>query len=99
MRPPRSPPLRDHLKAEGLGKGDDRPDDREIPGVGAQFPDEDGIDLEGVDRQILQVRQDGISGAEVVYRDLHPGFTQFGEGPPGGLDVLHHCAFGDLEAE
>src|SRR6185312_5617018 len=59
---------------------------------------EPGIDLEHVDRQGLQVGQHGVTGAEIVDGDLHTNFLELRQGVSGGFDVVHHGAFGDLQA-
>jgi len=86
------------LQAERFGERDDRSHDREITWIGTEFTDEALVDLEGVHRQRLQVRQSAVSGAEVVDGDADTGLLEAPEGDPGGLDVLHHHALGDLQA-
>src|SRR5262249_22259180 len=88
----------DQLQAERFGKADDRPNDGQVAGVGTQVAYEPGVDLEHVDRQRLQVRQNGIAGAEVVDGDLDPDLLELGQGLAGGFDVVHHRTFGDLQA-
>ena len=43
------------------------------------------------------MRQNGITGAEVVDGDLDADFLQRLEGLAGGVDVTNHGAFGDLQ--
>ena len=64
--------LRDHLQAEGLSKPDDGADDGQITGAGPQITHEPGVDLEHVHREGLEVGQDSVAGAEVVYGYLDP---------------------------
>ena len=89
--------LGNQLQAERLRQRDDRPHDREIAGIGAEVADEPPVDLECVDGKRLQVRQHAVAGAEVVDGDLDADLLESGERDPGGLDVLNHDAFGDLQ--
>src|SRR5271163_2614084 len=45
------------------------------------------------------MRQDGVTGAEVVDGDLDPDLLQFRQGSLSAFNVVNYCALGDLEAE
>ena len=45
------------------------------------------------------MRQDSVTGAEVIDGDLDPDLLQLREGSPCALNVVHYCALGDLEAQ
>ena len=68
------------------------------PGVGAEILNEAAVDLEGVHRQRLQMRQHAVAGPEVVDRDPDADLLEGRQRDPGGLDVLHHDTLGDLQA-
>src|SRR6516162_8848119 len=92
-------PFSDHLQAEGVGESDDRADNGQVAGVGAQVTDESGVDLEHVDREGLQMRQHRIAGAEVVDGDLDPDLLQLPQGFASGFDVVYHGTLGDLQTD
>jgi len=64
--------------------------------VGAAEPVEGGCSRR---RQLAQVGQAGVAGAEVVDRQQHAQLRQLAEGTQGGLRVLHRHRLGDLEAQ
>ena len=82
-----------------IREGDDCADDRQITCAAAQVVHEALVDLEGVHRQRLQMREHAVSGAEIVDGDLDAHFLEGRQGDPGGLDVLYDNAFGDLQAD
>src|ERR1700730_2033308 len=45
------------------------------------------------------MRQDSVTGAEVVDGDLDPDLLQLRERSPCAFNVVNYCALGDLEAE
>ena len=61
--------------------------------------DEAAVDLDGVDRQFLQIGQGGIAGAEVINRNLDAHVGQFAQFADGAIDVAHQCAFGNLDLD
>ena len=76
---------------------DDRTHDHLVLGACEHAGDEGLIDLDLVDRELLQLRQRGKAGAEVVDRDLHPeGAERRQRGSRQG-PIRHHFTFGDLE--
>src|SRR6201987_244382 len=89
----------DQLQAEGLSEPDDGANDGQVAGVGAQVANESGVDLEHVDREGLQVRQNRVAGAEVVDGDLDPYLLELGEGFAGGFDVVQHGPLGDRQTD
>src|SRR6202023_2548008 len=62
--------LCDHFHAEAAAQLDDRFHDRRVPGVFAHIAHERLVDLEGADGKLLQGRERGVAGAEVVYRQV-----------------------------
>ena len=62
----------DHLRAEFVGKLDGQPHDRAEGRVFDQWADQREIELDQLDWQISESAQRGVTGPEVVDRDLHP---------------------------
>src|SRR4051812_1779594 len=60
-----------HRQAERVTQSHDRGDDRGVVGIVTEAVDEGAVDLEGVDRQRLQVAERRMSGAEVVDAQTH----------------------------
>src|SRR5688500_14723262 len=62
--------LGDHLEVQGMAERDDRLREGPVVGLGAaaDVAHERAVDLERVDRQILEVGKARIAGAEVVER-------------------------------
>src|SRR4029079_4403253 len=58
----------DH-EAELLAETDGRADDRRVIGICKQIGHERPVDLESVERKLLQIAQARISGAEIVEQD------------------------------
>jgi len=90
--------LGNQLKVERFSQSDDRANNRQIVGVSAEVTDKSRVDLERIDWKGLQVRQDGVTGAEVVDGDLDPNLLQLREGSASGFDVANHSALSDLQA-
>src|SRR5438309_1302385 len=63
--------LRDDLDLEAVAQIDDGPDDRGRVWVMAEVPHEAAVDLQEVDGKLLEVRQRGVAGPEIVERDRH----------------------------
>ena len=61
--------LRHGLLAEALGDVDDRADDELVGAVGEAVGDELAVDLQVVERQVLEVVEGAEAGAEVVERE------------------------------
>ncbi len=61
--------------------------------------DERAVDLEDVDRELAQVAQRRVAGAEVVDRQTDPEGLERPERRDGRLDVADEGRLGDLERE
>ena len=48
---------------------------------------------------VFEMRQNGVAGAEVVDGSLHADVFELGQRARGALDVVDHCALGDLQAQ
>ena len=72
-------PLGRDLKLQALSKTDDRRDDRFIVGVLLKVPNEAPVDLDMIDRKLLEMGQGCISGNEIIQCDLDSMLTELGE--------------------
>jgi len=60
------------LEPQAVSEGDGRADDRRVVGIVDHPEHERHVDLDLVDRKLLQVRERRVAGSEVVDRDLDP---------------------------
>src|SRR5690348_3253895 len=63
----------DGMEPEALGKPQQMAEEHLVVGAAAEIADEGAVDLDGVDRQGLQMPQRGVAGAEIVERDATTG--------------------------
>ena len=89
--------LGDRVDAERPRQADDRRDDGARAGVGIDAADEGAVDLQLLEREVDEVAEVGIAGAEIVDgdRDAHVG--KLLQDHRRALAVLHHRRFGDFE--
>src|ERR1700687_1252041 len=90
--------LGDDLDAEPLAEHEDGLDDLDLAVVGGHRLYERAIDLERVDRQLVQVAERRIAGAEVVDSQLNAQRAQALEAVHGGHAAADEHALGELEA-
>src|SRR6187551_1927524 len=74
-------------------------DDIHAVRAGPHRGDERPVDLERIDRQLGQVAQRGIAGAEVVNGDIHPQISDRLQTADIACDIVHDGAFRYLEVE
>nr|WP_235823314.1 hypothetical protein [Azohydromonas sediminis] len=74
-------------------------DDRARVVAVREVGDEAAVDLQLLDRQLAQVRQARVAGAEVVDRDVDPGRAEALEGAARGRRVGHRHRLGDLAGQ
>ena len=74
-------------------------DDRGVGGIAREAGYERAVDLEYVDRKVLQVRERRVARAEVVDREMDALLLELVHRGDRELCVLHQTAFGDLELE
>jgi hypothetical protein len=89
--------FRHHAQAEVAGHRQDRLHDRGAVGVVRRVAHEALVDLQLVQRHLLQVGQVRVAGAEVVDREADPERGQLAHAADGLADVLDQQAFGDFE--
>ncbi len=87
----------DHLHAEAVAHLDDGAHQRRVVAVGGGVAHEGLVDLQRADRELLQRRQRGIAGAEVVDGQVQAHGRQLVEHADGALGIGHQGGFGDLE--
>src|SRR5712691_9039573 len=78
---------------------DDGGDERHRVRLLQHGDDERAVDLERLYRELREVAERGIAGAEVVDGDAHPQLAQGPELLDIGGDFLHENAFGDLQVQ
>ncbi len=89
----------DHLQAQAVAQPDDRAHDRGVVLVGEDLAHERAVDLELVQRQLAQVGQRRVAGAEVVQRKRDTLLFQRGHRLRGRCEISHDQAFGQLQAQ
>ena len=101
---PQAAELRPLLHALRDDRQPQRPPERhdragELPRIRVERIDIDEVpgDLERRHRELLEVAQRRVAGAEVVDRDADPGIPELLQLRPGRGDVLEHRRFGHLE--
>src|SRR5690606_6682924 len=87
----------DHALAERVGHDDDGLDERRGCRVLRDLLEERPIDLHGIDRILPQVVERGITGTEIVEREVYTELRKPRERRAGGL--VGENAFGKLELE
>ncbi len=92
-------PLGDDRQTQGPGESDDRARDHFVVGVGQQIPHEGLVDLQLIERQLLQVRQRRVTRAEVVEGKAHAPCLQGTHLGDDVLDIVEQHALGELQLE
>ena len=67
--------------------------------VGLEAVHERAVDLDRVERQVLEVRERRVAGPEVVEDEPDAELAQRPQRPRPGLGLVHQDALGDLELE
>ena len=91
--------LGDEPQPERLAHPDDRLRECGPARILGHVVDEQLVDLEDVQGQILQGRQGGVAGPEVVHGDAHSERLQLAQACPRALRVVDHEALGDLQRQ
>src|SRR5437762_2437658 len=88
------------LESEAVAQVDGRLHDGRARSVdGANVLDEGPVDLHLLERQLVEVRERRVAGAEVIQREAHPDPAELAQGAHGALRLGEEHALGDLEAE
>ena len=91
--------LGDNTQAEVSRQRQRRSADRRIVLVRLDVTHEGAIQLERVDRQHLQVRQRGITGAEIVDGQFDAAVAQGAQLADGAFRIFHGHRFGDFKLQ
>src|SRR5712691_9425096 len=86
-------------QAEGVRQVDDGGHDGVLGSDVAHAADERPVDLDEIERELPQVRERGVPGAEVVQANLDPAVPQGPQTRHGGVRRLHEHALGHLDME
>src|SRR5579862_350639 len=86
-------------QSQRVAQGDDRAHDGGVVRVGVDLADEGPVHLERLHRELLQVAERGVAGAEVVHLEVHPELAQRLEQRDRWRTLAHHHALGDLEPQ
>ena len=86
-------------QAELLRQGDDRADSGHMVGSAVQPRDKGTINLQGIQRQAVQVCKRGLTGAEIVDGDRDAQAPENSEAFRRGLRVRDDPCFRDLQTE
>ena len=92
-------PLRDDREPERMGEADDPAEHRRAVPVAADPADERAVDRDDVDRELLERRERGRPGAEVVDREGQPEPAELLEHREVRLVVAEHGGLGHLQAQ
>ena len=68
-------------------------------GIVQDFPHEAAVDLQEIDREVLEVAERGQAGAEVIQRELAAQLLQRLDEAIGLREARHRRGLGDLEAD
>src|SRR5262249_55882429 len=88
----------DHVHAEVVGERDDRLQDHR-PRAAAGGADEGLVDLDGVEREALQIGERGMAGAEIIERQPGAELADARQHLRGVLGVLHHERFRQFQLQ
>ena len=87
------------FEPEPAREADDRLGDRGVLRVRLEIGDEGNVDLERVDREVLQVRQRRIAGAEVVDGDGETLVAELVQHLADRVEVVQQAGLGHLELD
>ncbi|MNG11324.1 hypothetical protein D3C84_948580 [compost metagenome] len=87
----------DHVQVQGVGHDDNGLDDFHVLGGFWNVLDERPVDLQGVQRQALEVSQGGIASAEVIDRQRYAQGAYLLQQHQGIGNVAHQRILGDLQ--
>ena len=91
--------LGERREAEAVGDAQEHLGDRAVAFVVGQAHDERAVDLDHVDRQLFEIRERRIAGAEIVDCDGEAPAAKQIDRVHRALDILHRGGLGDFDAE
>eukprot|EP01022_Parablepharisma_sp_SALTPOND_P027435 TRINITY_DN665_c0_g3_i1.p1 TRINITY_DN665_c0_g3~~TRINITY_DN665_c0_g3_i1.p1 ORF type:complete len:1952 (-),score=631.07 TRINITY_DN665_c0_g3_i1:246-6101(-) len=89
----------DDTQAQALGEVDDGLGDRGIVGIDQDIAHERLVDFKLIQRQPLEVGQGGVTGAEIVQRELHAIGLEGEHLLDDVFDIVHQQALGEFQLE
>src|SRR5438270_12523919 len=89
----------DHLEAQRVRERIDRLNQRPRCRIGQESDDEGPVDLECLNRQLREIPEGGVTGAEVVDGNPQAEVAHMVEFADVFLDVLHDEALGELQID
>ena len=92
-------PFGNDVQPEALRQGDYRRGNCRIVGVAGDVAHERLVDLEGIDRKLLDIGEGGVPDAKIVDGYVDPQSAQATQRRDGVLDVLEHDSFGHFQFE
>ncbi len=90
-------PFGHHFQPQCVPHGDDCFDDFQIARIGEDVLHETLVDFQPVERELREVAQRGVAGAEIVQRELHAHAAQRVQRLAGLDRIGHQCGFGQLQ--
>ncbi len=91
--------FRERIEIERPGERDDRPNQFHVGIVGLDTGDEGAVDLDAIDRKMAEIGEAGITGAEIVDRNLDTEIVELVEDRDGTAGIRHRRGFRDLDLE
>src|SRR5690606_21221043 len=91
--------LGDHLEIQRAGELDHGGDHGLIHRVHGEVADERAVDLQIIERQVLEIAEGGQSAPEIIEGELAAHTVQHADEALRVLDVGDHRVLGDLEAQ
>ncbi len=82
-----------------MGQRDHGLDDRQVCVIVVEPTHKRAIDLDRVERQVLQVSEGRIAGSEVIEDEQDAELAQGLQGPGAGFRLVHQDRLGDLQLE
>src|SRR4051812_5587481 len=92
-------PFRDHAEPQGAAEMDDRMDDRRTLALAAHAVDEAAVDLQAIERELADVVEAGIAGAEIVERDAETHLAQAVQRIGRPIGIVEDRRFGNLDLD
>ncbi len=90
-------PFSDDGLAQHPAQGDDGFGLPFVEGAAGDVPDEGAIDLDGINRELFELGQRGVTEAKVVDGNPNASAREVVQDFHGGIDIAHQQGFGDVQ--
>ena len=87
----------DHAQPQVVADGDHRAHQHGIGAIAGDVGDKGLVDLEFVERKMLQIAETGITGAEIVQTEMHAQPFERLHLLHGTIGIVHEGAFGEFQ--